>query len=239
MIIQVFWMMLYVLSYICQDKKVGVFPRNFDWANWITIAARNSSPAPPLQAVRSVSFEGLAKTSPINLIYQWERTGLWNTAFVQRHSGLVKPRTLRVAETPSCQTEHPVDPEGVGWILVNPTDGCPDQNSNCRTETEWNSGQARTSHEPRATSTAQAATKRGGRWGGLFLQFLPKRESEQSSCWEKNVNIHDKAWIERTTKYFNQLSPPMKKKVIFPSQGCMDGCTLTAWCSSDHLFRLL
>lgn len=50
---------------VCQDKKVEVFPKNFDWANWITIEARNGSPIAPLQAVRSVSFEGLAKTSQI------------------------------------------------------------------------------------------------------------------------------------------------------------------------------
>lgn len=223
-----------------RTKKVGVFPRNFDWANWITIEARNVSPAPPLQAVRSVSFEGLAKTSQINLIYQWEQDRPVVNSFC--------PEALRPSKAMHSEggwthlpgrLRIPRPPEGVGWSLAEPHRWIPwpkQQLQDRDRMKQWTGTNICMNLWPQAQH--MLLIKRGCRWGEQFLKFLPRRESVLSSYWEENANIHDKAWAERTTKYFNKLSPH-EKEVIFPSEGHMDGCTLAAWCSSNHLFRLL
>lgn len=125
-------------------KKVGVLPRNFDWANWITAEARNGSPARPLQAVRSASFERLVKTSQINLIHQQGRP--MENSFCPEALRSSKAMLSEVAEGTflsnwGCSGFLKVWDEA----LLNPTVGCPDQSSNCRIGTEWNSGQPKTS----------------------------------------------------------------------------------------------
>lgn len=95
----------------------------------------------------------------------------------------------------------------------------------------WTTGQAL--HEPPPMSTSNTHWDVRGRSSA-------KKKICAVFLLGEDVNIHDKAWPEKK-KLLNILinSVIMWNRSNFASWGRTDGCTLAAWCSSHHLFRLL
>lgn len=161
-----------------------------------------------------VSFERLAKTSHINLIYQWEQDRPMENSFCSEAL-----RSSKAMHTDGGWRHLPGKLriqwllEGVRWSLAKPHRWMPwpkQQLQDRDRMKQWTGMNICMSLRPQAQH--MLPIKHGCRWREPFLKFRPRRESVLSSYWEENANIHDKAWTERTTKYFNQFSHHMKKK---------------------------